>query len=249
MREALRRGDVVTVYGSDKTVGEVRRAAPATTRVVGYHHREGVALIGREALTTEAAPEAAARTARAVAMFEQRGCVCPHVVHVEKGGAVTPRAFAELLSGALRDLESELPSPQPLLEEGAAIQQLRGTAELAAATGGGLLEHGGADATWTVVYEAEALEGAPVTLGRGVRLRPIEDAADLSKTLEADGRHLQSVGYAGLGDRVSRIAEALGRVGASRVVPLERISFPAPWWLHDGRGPLREIVRWVEVER
>ena len=80
-------------------------------------------------------------------------------------------------------------------------------------------------------------------------MRPLEDAAALPDLLRPSGRHLQSVGHAGLGGRLPAIAADLGRVGASRVVPLERLSFPAPWWLHDGRGPLRELVRWLEVER
>ena len=246
---AVRAADVVTVYGSDATVEAVRSLTPATTRVVEYHHREGVAIVGREALEDGRAPGVATRVARAVALFEQRGCVCPHVVYVERGAPLTPAAFAELLADALRVIERELPSVAPLPEEGAAIQQLRGTAELSAAAGAAAVHHGGSDASWTVVYEEEPARGAPVTLGRSVRVRPLADASELADVLEPVGRHLQSVAHAGLGGRIATIAAALGRVGASRVVPVDRVSFPPPWWLHDGRGPLRELVRWVEVER
>ena len=38
------------------------------------------------------------------------------------------------------------------------------------------------------------------------------------------------------------------RLASPRVVPLANMSFPPPWWLHDGRGPLWDLVRWAEVE-
>jgi hypothetical protein len=248
-REALASADLAVVYGSDRTVAEVRALAAPTTRVIGYHHRIGVGVVGREALSPDSVGRVAEDAAKAVAMFEQRGCVCPHVLYVEEGGQMDAREFAEVLADALRSLAWSLPSPPLPPDEGAAIQQLRGTAELGAATGEALVRHGGAEAPWTVVYEKRPLEGGPVTLGRGVRVRGIRDADDLAEALAPDGAHLQSVAYAGLGDRLTEVAEALGRVGASRVVPFHRVSFPPAWWLHDGRGPLRELVRWVEVER
>jgi hypothetical protein len=47
---------------------------------------------------------------------------------------------------------------------------------------------------------------------------------------------------------MTEIAGRLGLVGASRVVPFESVAFPPPWWHHDGRGPLLDLVRWVDVE-
>ena len=248
-REAIEQADVVTLYGSDATLGAVRAMAPPTTRVVGYHHREGVAIIGRDDLSGERADDAALGTARAVAIFDQRGCVCPRLVYVERGGDVGPAEFAGKLADALRQIEGQWPTPALPPEESVAIQQLRGVAELAAATGSGELWHGGPDASWTVVYEEEEVPAAPPVTGRGIRVRPIGDASELPALLEPLGPHLQSVGHAGFGARLDPLVVALGRMGASRVVPLGSMSFPDAWWLHDGRGPLRELVRWVEVER
>ena len=249
-REALAAAEVAVVYGSDGTVWEVRSAAPATTRVVAYHHRIGLALIGREVLTADVVDGVAADTARAVALFEQRGCVCPHLVYVERGGEVEVAGFAERLAVAFGALESTLPSCSLDAVEGAALQQLRGTAELHAASGSGFVRHGGPGASWTVVYEGPGIrEEGPLTVARGVRIRDLDDASRLADLIAPLGSHLQSVAYAGLAGRATDIAEAVGRVGASRVVPIDRVSFPPPWWLHDGKGPLSDLVRWVEVER
>lgn len=251
---ALGAAEVVVAYGSDDTVAQLRALTPAPTRFVGYHHRVGVGIVGREALVPEgygpsgsAVEEAAADVARSVALFEQRGCVCPRLVYVEEGGEIGPSDFAAILAGAFSALEEELPGPPVSMDDAGSRQQLRGTAELQAASGAVELHHGGSDGGWTVILEREPLAG-PAGGARTVRLRPIADAMDLAEALEPLGPHLQSVGYAGLGHRLGEVTEAVGRTGASRVAPFRALSFPPPWWLHDGQGPLRALLRWVELE-
>jgi hypothetical protein len=39
-----------------------------------------------------------------------------------------------------------------------------------------------------------------------------------------------------------------GKLGASRVVPLGSMAWPPPWWHHDGHPPLRDLVRWCDLE-
>lgn len=256
MASALRHAEVVVVYGSDDTVRKVRSLSPPTVRVVSYRHREALALVARGALgatgtTTDTAVESAGKiasqVARAVAMFDQRGCVCPHLVLVEEGGVVPPERFARLLAEGLAELESTLPAARLGVDEAAALQQLRGVSELQGAGHGGFVISGGGAATWTVIFEPNAVEG-PVTLGRGVRVRPIENLSGLEEAVTSMIPHMQSVGIAGAGPRFTEIADAVGLLGASRITPIERLAFPPAWWLHDGRGPLRELVRWVEVE-
>lgn len=276
----LQAADVAVIYGSDETVEELRSLAPATTRVVAYHHRVGVGVVGREALgTTDVAREVAADVARAVIVFEQRGCVCPQLVYVEEGEAVSPAGFARLVAAALEELEAELPGPPAGVESAGSLAQLRGMAEMHAAAGAAELHHGGAEGSWTVIYEAEAVGGL-VGGGRTARIRPVTDARELGARLAPSGSgpgsngspgsgaaspgsappsrdfellalgpHLQSVGHAGLGDRLPEVAEILGRAGAARIVPFSALAFPPPWWMHDGQGPLRALVRWVETER
>ena len=182
-------------------------------------------------------------------MFEHRGCVCPHVVFVERGGETLPEGFAELVSGSLEALASEWPAPADADEvgtEAAEIAQARGTVEIYEAAGAARMIHGGG-ANWTVVFESD-LVAVPPLPGRSVRIRPVDDLTEVAAILGPAGRHLQSVGYAGAEERITGLTESLGRAGASRVVPFARVSFPPAWWLHDGKGPLETLVRWVEVE-
>jgi hypothetical protein len=62
-------------------------------------------------------------------------------------------------------------------------------------------------------------------------------------------RHLQTVALAGFGAETDAVCERLARLGVSRITGLEGVSFPPAWWLHDGRGPLRRLVRWTESAR
>ena len=243
---ALAHADVVTVYGSDETVREIRARTPITARLVPYHHRVSVGVVGREALAPSRVERTAAQVAEAVALFDQRGCVSPQVIYVEEGGACAPPEFTERLASALADLEARLPGGPLEVRQASRLQQARGTAELLAATNGGRVRHGHG-ASWTVVLEAVALPLGP-TGGRFVRVRSFADAAELPGMLAPLGPHLQTVGVAGMEDRLEKVAGALGEIGASRVAPFASVAFPPAWWHHDGRGPLLDLVRWVDLE-
>lgn len=253
--ELLRQADLVVVYGSDATVESVRSRLRPTTRLVAYRHRVSLALVGREALGPEmeragdgdARPPAPRALARAVALFDQRGCVSPHAVYVEEGGDATPRDFAEALARSLEALDRELPSGVVDPEEASRLQQLRGTTELRVAAGEGReLWHGG-QSPWTVVYDPDpAFEAS--CLNRMVRVKPVGHAEELPDLLEPVARHLQTVAAEGLGERAEAVCGMLARIGVSRITPIEAAPWPPPWWHHDGAGALSALIRWADVE-
>ncbi len=243
---ALLGADVVVAYGGDETVAALRARAPVTTRFVAYHHRVSVAVVGVEALGRPHAEASAASLAKAVAIFDQRGCVSPRVVYVEEGGTVSPRAFASLLAQSLAGLDRDLPSGALDRAEASALHQVRGTAELVAASESGADIHYGGDAPWTVIFDRGPMALAP-SLSRTVQVVPLTDLEQLPDLLARMGSHLQTVGTAGLGDREQVLASRLGRAGVSRVVPFSEVPFPPPWWHHDGGNPLGDLVRWVDL--
>lgn len=245
---ALAEAEVVAAYGGDEAVRSVRSRTPVTARFVAYHHRVSVGVVGREALEREVLHRTASEVAGAAAFFDQRGCVSPHAVYVEEGGAASPAAFARELAGALGLVETHLPGGALDPHEAAALQQVRGTAELLAAAGAGVEVHHGGDASWTVVLDPDDAIG-PACIGRVVRVIPVPDVGELPARLRPLGAHLQTVGLAGCGAVRSReLADALAHVGASRVTSFGDVPFPPPWWHHDGRGPLRALVRWTDLE-
>jgi hypothetical protein len=246
----LGRVDLVVAYGSDDTVAWVRDRLPVHTPLRAYRHRLGVGLVGRGALGGGEEGEAsrtAAHAARAVAVFDQRGCVSPHVLFVERGGEVDPEDWTRRLAGALKRMEEVLPSGRVPAEEGAALQQLRGAAELEEGAGRGVIHHGGRDAPWTVLLPSEA-RLVPSCLNRTVRVLPVDDLMDVAAELESWVPHLQTVGVAGWAHRELELREALARLGVSRIVDLAQVPWPPPWWHHDGSGPLQSLVRWTDAE-
>jgi len=244
---ALGAADVVTVYGDDRTTLSLRARVPVTALFVPYHHRVSFAVVGRGALEAAGVRRAACDAAGAVAFFDQRGCVSPQVIYVEEGAEIDPRAFAAELADALGRLEETLPAGTLDTLEASTVHQVRGTAELREASGEGLRVHHGGRAFWTVIYDpAPGFEVSCV--GRVVRVKPVNDVLELVARIAPFREHLQTVGVTGCDDRLDALAEALAGAGITRVAPLSEVPFPPPWWHHDGRGPLRVLLRWVDLE-
>ncbi|MCG6989269.1 MAG: hypothetical protein LJF06_13965 [Gemmatimonadetes bacterium] len=244
---ALREADVVAAYGDDATVSRLRGGTPVTARFVAYHHRLSLGVMGRGALDAKGVRRAASEVAGALAFFDQRGCVSPQVVYVVEGGEIDPRGFATLLAETLASLEGHLPGGVLDGLEASTLHQLRGTTELLAASGSGVeIRHGGA-ASWTVIWDPSP-EFTPTCVGRVVRVKPVAHAARVAELVAPYSAHLQTVAVAGLGGETEAVAEALARVGVTRVTAFADVPFPPPWWHHDGLGPLGALVRWVDLD-
>jgi len=244
---ALLEADVVTAYGGDEAVGLLRASTPVTARFAGYHHRFSFGVVGREALDTAHRHRTASEVAGAVAFFDQRGCVSPQVVFVEEGGEASPVEFARELAGAMEVVERHLPGGVLDAGEATRLQHVRGTAELQAAAGAGVEVHHGGTRAWTVIFDPGP-ELGPSCVGRLIRVRAVADVREVPAVVSPLWRHLQTAALAGCGTRRERLASALADVGVSRIAGFATAPFPAPWWHHDGQGPLRALVRWADLE-
>ncbi len=147
----------------------------------------------------------------------------------------------------MRRIERELPRGRIGAAEASAIQQLRGAAEFRALGGRGVELHASAGTEFTVIFDPDP-EIELSCLNRVVRVKPLDRLVDAARLARPYARHLQTVGVAATADRRGTLAEHLGRAGASRVTDLERMPWPPATWHHDGREPLRELIRWVDLE-
>ena len=244
---AVEAADTVVVYGGEEAVAAYRQRARGR-RLVVHGPRFSVGLVAADALD-EDLPTLARDVARAVAIFDQHGCVSPHAIWVEETPAVTAADFAEALAAALAETESELPRGRVSPGEASTIQQERAAAELKghapSASGTRVLAGGGT--RWTVVHDPEPALRASC-LNRFVRVHPIPDLAEAVDLLAHAGGQLQSVALAGGQDRRDRLAHHLAGVGATRVTTFRRLPWPPPDWHHDGHEPIRELIRWVDLE-
>jgi hypothetical protein len=244
---ALERAEVVIGYGGDEAITSLRVRTPVSSRFIAYHHRLSVGLVGREKLTVEHAPRVARSAARAVAMFDQRGCVSPHAIYVEEGGAVAPGEWAEVLAAAMAEVEVEIPSARLTASEASAVHQVRGTAELREASGGPVRVFWSNEGFWTVILEEE-MRFAASCLNRVVSVIPAPDLNVVAASLGGVRRYLQTVALEAAEDRRPMLAERLSAAGATRVTSFEMAPWPPPWWHHDGASTLAGLIRWIDLE-
>lgn len=236
---ALRAADTVVVYGGAETVRQISARAPAGTNLVVHGPRLSIGLVGKAAGLDVAGP-----IARAVAAYDQQGCVSPHVVYVEMGGMVDARELARAISAELGVLAASIPRRDIDTAEAIAIRDARTRAEFRE----NAEVFGPRETTYTVIYdEDDALIAS--CLNRTLYVKPIEDARALQHILAPHKRVMQSVAVAGFTrERIDAIAPLLGDVGVTRITTFEKLPWPSMTWHHDGRGPLRELLLWQDID-
>jgi hypothetical protein len=131
---ALAEADAVIAYGDDETIGTLRAMCPTNARFIGYGHKLSFAVVSREALKQEEVASLAEAAAFDVSVYDQQGCMSPHVFYVEKGGDVAPRDFAAALAGAMAAYQARVPRGELTIEEAAQIAKLRGAYEFRSAS-------------------------------------------------------------------------------------------------------------------
>jgi hypothetical protein len=243
---ALGRAGAVIGYGGREATTALRARTPAETLFLGYGHKLSFGVVAREAVAGTGERGVAADAALAVATFDQQGCVSPHLFYVEGDDDAAARSFARALANEMRTLESHMPRGVLAPGEAAAIRQLRGEIEFARIAGRGHeLIASPSGTAWTVVFDPEP-GFTPSCLNRVVRVKPVRRLEEVVEHARPLGRLLQTVGVAGPEARLAPLVEALGRLGASRVAPIAAMAWPSPWWHHDGRPPLADLVRWCD---
>jgi hypothetical protein len=240
--------DTVLAYGGNDAIAQVRAQLPVTTRFLGYGHKLGFALVGRAALDTQRGPATARLAAHDIARYEQQGCYSPHLFYVERGGAVTPRAFAQYLAGELANLQRRFPRRVLALEEAAAVAGGRQAAELRAIAGDAHALFGDAHSAWSVAYADSATGLAPTGGGRTIVVAAVDALDEAVAQVAPHARFLQTAGIAAEPGELFRLAELLGRAGVTRIAALGAMTAPEAGWHHDGRFNLLDLVRMVEIE-
>ena len=247
-RAAFAASEAVIAYGSEAAVESIRGRVPVGVRFVGHGHKISFAVVGREALDPVTVETLAEGVAYDVSLFDQQGCVSPHLVYVERGGVIPPEAFAKQVALAMAGLDRGMPRGRVGLEEAAAIRHVRTEAELRELKGEPVQLFASEGGTaWTVVYDEDPAF-VPSCLNRVVRIKAVTDLAELPSLLRPARRYLQTVGVALSEDRLTDLAEKLATLGACRLCPIGRMPHPSFAWHHDGGHNLLPLLRWIGVE-
>ena len=241
----FREADAIVVYGGTQTVDSIRSRAPSGKRLVVHGPRFSVGVVGASAVEAGALDQTAGDVARAVALFDQQGCVSPHSIFVQ-GDFATAMRFAEALHRRLDALETTLPRGSLTTADAVALQDARARAEFANISGKQVELLAGR--THTVVIDTDA-SFRPSCLNRFVYVKPVGDVRDLIPQLRPVREYLQSVALCGVTEKqATELALELGRLGVSRITSFAQLPWPPLDWHHDGSRPLGELLRWVDWE-
>ena len=240
---ATERADVVIVYGGADAVRAVTQRVGADKRVLVHGPKLSLGLIGRAA-----AADTAAAIAYAVAAYDQQGCVSPHVIYAEENGLVAPKELARSIAHELEKLSIRLPRRRLSVAETLALRAARARAEFRSIAGTTTEVFGAPDASYTVIYEEDTTFVASC-LNRTVYIKPIASAEAVVQLLQPYNGILQSVAIAGFSaNQAHKLTMLLANCGVTRVTSFELLPWPPMWWHHDGRGPLRELLTWHDLE-
>lgn len=240
--------DLVTVSGSDETIGDVRSRIAGGTRFIGYGNKLSFAYITKESLGGFNAKKLVKRAAEDVAAWDQSGCLSPHVIYVEHNPDIPPEVFAGRLADELAKLEEDRPRSPLSKEESADIASRRSIYDVRAAHSPDTQRWTSEESTaWTVVYEAEA-QFSVSCLNRFVYVKPVHDFEGLIKGVEPVHGKVSTVALAVGDDRANEIAQKLADWGVTRICPVGKMQNPPFVWRHDGRPALADFLTWTDWE-
>lgn len=240
--------DALTATGSDQTLAAIRAGLPPKLRFLGYGHQVSFGFIDRDALSRFQLPKLAAAAAQDVVMWDQQGCLSPHVFYVEEGGASNAAVFAEALAGELDRLEPLEPRGPIRAADAALIQTSRDLYHVRASYSDATrLWTSTGSSAWTVVWEADPLFQASI-LNRFVYVKSAPSLAAVLQSADRVRGHVSTVGLAAPGPRMEELTRALARWGVGRICPIGQMQRPPLCWRHDGRPALAELIRWTDWE-
>lgn len=237
---AFQRADLAIVYGSDETIARIRDLIPPTTRTFFHGHKLSLGFIARESILKKTTEQAAID----IALYDQMGCLSPHLYYVESEGKHSPLEFAQWLSQALYAVSNRLPKGETPPEIAAQIQQLRGTLPLR----GGKVFSSPTGLDWTVLYDPDP-KFSTSPLSRTIWIKPVHHLTEVPSRLKPIYNILQAVGIAIPEDRQSELIPAIVKMGASRICRIGKMQTPPITWHHDSQPRLANLLRFVDWEQ
>lgn len=227
--------DAVIVFGGDDTIEHFRQCVRSNQRFVAHAHRFSFGVVFDD-------PEFAsvAGAARDVSLFDQQGCLSPHVLYVR---AEIAREYASRLADAMEAFHKENPRADLCMADESEITSLRDEFLFRAATDPGVAIWKSEDSTaWTVLLDSNP-HFTPSCLNRVIFVKPLPE--ELAPSLRRVRTQLST---AGIFPATPENARQLATTGVSRVCPIGKMQLPAITWHHDGRPVLAPLVRWVDFE-
>ena len=244
----LQKADCVTAMGSDETIQALESRLPRRTRFLPYGHRVSFVYATKAGLESCSLQALAERIVDDVALWNQSGCLSPHVVYAEKGAAPRPDQLAQAIAEELERREQSEPRGQVSNSTAAVIANRRRLYEIRAANSRETLLWSSRESTaWTVVFDHDP-RFQKSCQNRFLYVKAVNGLEDaLSGGAEICGQ-VSCVGLRASSQEAPSLVQQLARWGVTRVCPPGKMQWPSIAWRHDGRLSLGDLMTWTDWE-
>jgi hypothetical protein len=230
----LERADAVIAFGNDNSIAKIRSRLRPGQIFLPHGHKLSFGVIFEDPNLASTAG-----AARDASIFDQQGCLSPHVFFV----AHEPLAYAAKLAAEMERVHAREPRGALSLSEANAIRNLRSelSFRLANDEAVAVLESTNSTA-WSVAFDAAP--GFPRSpLNRFIFVKPFPE--DFAETLADVRPYLSCVGI--WPPTIGNVRIVAG-LGVSRICPVGRMQLPPATWHQDGQQVLAPLVRWIDCE-
>lgn len=108
---------------------------------------------------------------------------------------------------------------------------------------------GDPDGSWTVTFEPSLTQLEPTPLDRAMRIIEVQELDEVLPQLAALRPFLQTAAVAASPEDLPVVSEKLAELGVTRITAVGSMTAPEAGWHHDGTSSLRDLVRFVDIER
>lgn len=191
------------------------------------------AVVSKEMLSDEqAAKKLARRVSVDVSVFDQSGCASAHNLFIEKGGAVSPERFCQILNESMCKTEIQIPKPTMSPEQVSAVHSIRGVYDFCG------LSMGSETMSYSILLDDKDDLHKPV-YSRVLFVHAVDSIMQAVKHVTED---IQTIGVEATPEQAIAFAEAATPNGAVRFPQIGRmLNFEMPW---DGIVLIDRLVKW-----
>jgi hypothetical protein len=230
----LPQADAVTVFGDDDTIRHFQTLIAPHQRFLPHGHKLSLGVI-----FDTWPPDLPARAAHDVSLYDQQGCLSPHLFYIERDS----QTFAAQLAAEMAQFEAHTPRSPISPEETARIIAIREETQFRIATGDPLqLWTSPGSTAWTVIWEPDPKFRASC-LNRLVFVKPFPP--DIITALTLCRSHISTIA---LHPPTDAHAQLLLTSGATRFCPVGAMQSPKWQWHHDGGQTLAPLVTWIDFD-
>lgn len=245
----LQKADCVTATGHDETIQALESRLPRRTRFLPYGHRLSFAYATKAGLENCSLKTLAEQIVNDLTLWNQSGCLSPHVVYAEKGAAPSPEQLAQAIAEELERREQSEPRGPISTQAAAIIANRRRLYEIRAANSRETRLWSSRKSTaWTVIFDHDP-RFQKSCQNRFLYVKAVDGLTDaLNGAAEVCGQ-VSCVGLcASPHEAQSVVIKQLARWGVTRICPPGKMQQPPIAWRHDGRLSLGDLMTWTDWE-